>query len=98
MDIERGIRVAVDTGKVILGSNKSTQAIKLGKGELVVIAANAPKDVKEDIETYSKLSDMPVYTFEGSSVELGSICGKPLTVTVLVVLEPGDSNILELKE
>ncbi|WP_455645244.1 50S ribosomal protein L30e [Methanosphaera sp.] len=98
MDIERGIRVAVDTGKVILGSNKSTQAIKLGNGELVVIAANAPKDVKADIEVYAKLSEIPVYTFEGSSVELGSICGKPFTVTVLVIQEPGDSNILEIKE
>ena len=50
MDIERGIRVAVDTGKVILGSNKSIQAIKLGNGELVVMAANAPKNLKEDVE------------------------------------------------
>lgn len=98
MDIERGIRVAVDTGKVILGSNKSIQAIKLGEGELVVIAANIPKDVKADVEAYASLSEMPVYTFEGSSVELGSICGKPFTVSVLVVQEQGDSNILELKE
>lgn len=98
MDIERGIRVAVDTGKVILGSNKTIQAIKLGNGELVVMAANAPKTLKDDIETYSKLSDIPVYTFEGSSVELGSICGKPFTVTTLIIQEPGDSNILEIKE
>ncbi len=98
MDIERGIRVAVDTGEVILGSNKSTQAIKLGNGELVVIAENAPEELKEDIEIYSKLSEIPVITFEGSSVEMGSICGKPFTVSVLVVLEPGDSNILEVKE
>lgn len=98
MDIERGIRVAVDTGKVILGSNKSIQAIKLGNGELVVLAANAPKTLKEDVEVYSNLSEIPVHTFDGSSVELGSICGKPFTVSVLVVQEPGDSNILELKE
>ncbi len=98
MDIERGIRVAVDTGKVILGSNKSIQAIKLGNGELVVMAANAPKNLKEDIEVYSKLSEIPVHIFDGSSVDLGSICGKPFTVSVLVIQEPGDSNILELKE
>ena len=98
MDIERGIRVAVDTGKVILGSNKSIQAIKLGNGELVVMAANAPKNLKEDVEVYSKLSEMPVHIFDGSSVDLGSICGKPFTVSVLVIQEPGDSNILELKE
>ena len=52
-----------------------------------------PKNVKADIEAYSKLSEMPVYTFEGSSVELGSICGKPFTVSVLIIQEPGDSNI-----
>ena len=98
MDIERGIRVAVDTGKVILGSNKSLQAIKLGNGELVVMAANAPKNLKEDVEIYSNLSEIPVHIFDGSSVDLGSICGKPFTVSVLVVQEPGDSNILELKE
>ena len=98
MDIERGIRVAVDTGKVILGSKKSIQAIKLGNGELVVMAANAPKNLKEDIEIYSNLSEIPVHIFDGSSVDLGSICGKPFTVSVLVVQEPGDSNILELKE
>ena len=98
MDIERGIRVAVDTGKVILGSKKTIQAIKLGNGELVVIAENTPKNTKEDIEIYAKLSDIPVYTFEGSSVELGSVCGKPFTVSALIVQEPGDSNILELKE
>ena len=98
MDIERGIRVAVDTGKVILGSNKTIQAIKLGNGELVVMANNAPKTLKDDIEVYSKLSNIPVYTFDGSSVELGSICGKPFTVTTLIIQEPGDSNILEIKE
>ena len=98
MDIERGIRVAVDTGKVILGSKKTIQAIKFGEGELVVMATNAPKILKEDIERYSKLSNVPVHTFDGSSVELGSICGKPFTVSALMVQEPGDSNILELKE
>ena len=38
MDIDRGIRVAVDTGNVTLGSDKSIQALKLGKGKLVIIA------------------------------------------------------------
>ena len=53
---------------------------------------------KEDVEIYSNLSEIPVHIFDGSSVDLGSICGKPFTVSVLVIQEPGDSNILELKE
>ncbi|MDO5851395.1 MAG: 50S ribosomal protein L30e [Methanobacteriaceae archaeon] len=98
MDLDRGVRVAVDTGSVILGSYKTIQSLKLGKGELIIIAENCPKDIKEDIERYSKLSNIPVFTFEGSSVELGSVCGKPFTVASLMIQEPGDSNILELKE
>ena len=43
MDVDRGIRVAVDTGDVTLGSEKSIQSLKLGKGQLVVVASNAPK-------------------------------------------------------
>ena len=49
MDIERGIRVAVDTGDVTLGSEKSIQSLKLGKGRLAVVAANSPKEILEDV-------------------------------------------------
>jgi len=96
MDVDRGIRVAVDTGDVTLGSEKSIQSLKLGKGQLVVIAQNSPNEILEDVEYYSKLSEIPVYTFEGTSVELGSVCGKPFTVATLVINDPGDSTILEI--
>lgn len=95
MDVDRGIRVAVDTGDVTLGSEKSIQSLKLGKGQLVVVAANSPKEILEDVEYYAKLSDIPFYTYEGSSVELGSVCGKPFTVATLMINDPGDSTILE---
>jgi large subunit ribosomal protein L30e len=96
MDIDRGIRVAVDTGSVTLGSDKSLQALKLGKGKLVIVAKNCPKDIAEDVEHYSKLSDVPVYAYEGTSVELGSVCGRPYTVATLIIKDPGDSTILEV--
>ena len=96
MDVERGIRVAVDTGNVTLGSSKTIQALKLGKGKLVIIAENSPKEVTEDVMQYSKLSEIPVYTFQGTSVDLGSVCGKPFTVAAMMVNDPGDSTILEI--
>ena len=96
MDVDRGIRVAVDTGSVTLGSVKSIQGLKLGKGKLVILAENCPKDIKEDVMHYSNLSDIPVYDYNGTSVELGSVCGKPFTVATLTIKDPGDSNILEV--
>lgn len=95
MDVDRGIRVAVDTGDVTLGSEKSIQYLKLGKGKLVVVAANSPKDIIEDVKYYAGLSEIPFYTYEGTSVDLGSICGKPFTVATLLINDPGDSTILE---
>ena len=96
MDIDRGIRVAVDTGDVTLGSEKSIQFLKLGKGQLVIVAENSPRDILEDVEYYCKLSDIPSYIYKGTSVELGSVCGKPFTVASLVINDPGDSNILDM--
>ncbi len=96
MDVDRGIRVAVDTGNVTLGSEKSIQGLKLGKGKLVIIAQNCPRNIKEDVLHYSKLSEIPVYDYEGTSVDLGSVCGKPFTVATMTIKDPGDSNILEV--
>ena len=96
MDVDRGIRVAVDTGDVTLGSEKSIQSLKLGKGQLVVVAKNSPKDILEDVEYYCKLSKLPLHIYDGTSVELGSVCGKPFTVATLVINDPGDSTILEI--
>ena len=96
MDIERGIRVAVDTGDVTLGSEKSIQSLKLGKGSrLAVVAANSPKEILEDVEYYANLSEIPFIVYEGTSVDLGSVCGKPFTVATLIINDPGDSTILE---
>lgn len=96
MDVDRGIRVAVDTGNVTLGSVKSIQGLKLGKGKLVILAQNCPDDIREDVMHYSILSEIPVYDYKGTSVELGSVCGKPFTVAALTIKDPGDSNILEV--
>ena len=98
MDIDRGIRVAVDTGDVTLGSEKSIQSLKLGKGLLAVVASNSPEDIIEDVNYYSKLSEIPIHIYDGTSVELGSVCGKPFTVATLVVNDPGDSTILDIVE
>ena len=95
MDVERGIRVAVDTGDVTLGS-ETIQSLKLGKGLLAVVAANSPKSILEDVEYYANLSNIPYIVYEGTSVELGSVCGKPFTVATLIVNDPGDSTILEV--
>ncbi|RLF90880.1 50S ribosomal protein L30e, partial [Thermococci archaeon] len=82
--------------KVILGSNETIRLAKTGGAKLIIVAKNAPKEIKDDIYYYAKLSDIPVYEFEGTSVELGTLLGKPFVVASLAIVDPGESKILAL--
>ncbi len=94
--IERELVNALKTGKVVLGSRKTLKLVKTGKAKAVIIAANAPPEIKKDILYYAKLGHIPVYVYPGTSLELGAVCGKPFMVASLAVLDPGSSRIVDL--
>ena len=93
---ESELRMLLKTGKVALGSRKAIKAALLGKAKLIILAENAPEDIRNDVLRYAKLSNIPVYIYKGTSVELGALCGKPFMVSAITVYDPGDSNILDL--
>ncbi|CVK31451.1 50S ribosomal protein L30e [Methanoculleus bourgensis] len=92
MDFNASLRKAVKTGTVFLGRNKTQECIEEGKARLVVVAKNSPESVKNLV----KEIDIPVYIYEGSSVQLGKACGMPYVVSALAVIEPGESDILNV--
>ncbi len=97
-DIEKELVNALKTGVVVLGSRKTLKYVKTGKAKAVIVAMNAPPDVRNDILYYAKLSGIPVYIFPGTNYDLGAACGKPFSVASLAILDPGSSRILELIE
>ncbi len=96
VDFTFELRKAEETGKIIMGAKKTIQYAKMGGAKLIIVARNARPDIKEDILYYAKLSGIPVYEFEGTSVELGTLLGRPHTVSALAILDPGESRILAL--
>jgi len=98
IDVDKAISAAVKTGKVMLGANNAVKGAKLGRGKLIVVASNCPRNVMDDITYYAKLSSVPVVIYKGSSIDLGVTCGKPFMVSALTIREPGDSDILRLVE
>ncbi|VVC03558.1 50S ribosomal protein L30e [Candidatus Bilamarchaeum dharawalense] len=89
------IRLAVESGSVEFGARASISTAS-GKAKLLVIASNTPPSIKEKVEKFATGSKIPVIIYDGSSVELGSVCGKPFPVSVLSVYNEGSSNILDL--
>lgn len=98
MDVDKAITLAVKTGKVVLGTERSIKLLKQGKPKIVIISKNCPKEIMDEILYYGKLSEIPVYTYSGTSWDLGAVCGRPHMVACMAVENPGDSKILKLKE
>jgi len=98
IDINKAIATTVKTGKVSFGANNAVKNAKIGKAKLIIVAANCPQKIREDIEYYCKLSDVPIVIYKGTSIDLGAVCGKPFMVSALTIREQGDSDILKLTE
>lgn len=88
------IRLAVESGSVEFGARAGMSSA--GKAKMLVMANNVPDDIRGKVESFAKTSKIPVVVFDGSSMELGSVCGKPFPVSVLSVYKEGSSNILDL--
>ncbi|MDD1672880.1 MAG: 50S ribosomal protein L30e [Methanomicrobiales archaeon] len=95
MDFNVSLRKAIKTGDVILGQNKTQDTIQQGKARLVILAKNSSGSFQQ-LVTHNK--GLLVYIYEGTSTQLGKACGKPFLVSALAILDPGESDILSLKE
>lgn len=82
------------SGKSTLGYKSSLKTIRRGKAKLVILAANVPPLRKSEIEYYAYLSKTRVYHFKGSNSDLGTACGKFFRVSMMSVVDQGDSDLL----
>jgi large subunit ribosomal protein L30e len=93
MDINKALKTAVTTGKVLFGFDQTMKAISAKKAKLIIVSSNCPD---KQINQIKENKEIPYHRFGGTNIELGSACGKPFSVSVLSVLNEGESEILAL--
>ncbi|MFH1240496.1 MAG: 50S ribosomal protein L30e [Candidatus Diapherotrites archaeon] len=98
IDANKEIRRAVDTGKTIMGVRESEKNILNGKSKLIIMSENIPQDVSERIESLCKTSEIALYKYKGTSMSLGSVCGKPFPIAVMSIESTGKSKVSELSK
>ena len=98
IEVDKAIATAVKTGKVSFGANTALQNAKTGKAKMIILAANCPKNIKEQVEYYGKISKVPVMKYRGTSMDLAAICNKLFIISALSIRETGDSEILKAVE
>jgi large subunit ribosomal protein L30e len=98
IDVNKAIATVVKTGKVSFGANSALLNAKTGKAKMIVLAANCPKNIKEKVEYYGKISKVPIMTYKGTSIDLATVCNKLFIISALSIRETGDSEILKIVE
>ncbi len=89
LDFNKILRIAIQTGKVSIGSRQTVKAVDNYQAKAVVLASNCPGDVRDRVT-----GKVPVMDFPGIGVELGTVCSKPFAVAAMAIEDPGESKIL----
>ncbi|GAB4309428.1 MAG: 50S ribosomal protein L30e [Promethearchaeota archaeon] len=100
MDLNKLINIAVQTGRVYLGTESVLKRLRHEDLKMVVFAKNCPTTTLREVKHHLRVagSKAKVLTFPASSWELGLACGKPFWVATLGIEDPGDSDILEYED
>jgi large subunit ribosomal protein L30e len=79
--LEKITREAISTKKYKAGTKEVMKSIKGTK--LLIISESMEEKLREKLETQASNSNVPLYYFRGSSLQLARLCGVPYRVSAL---------------
>ena len=69
--------------KPIIGTERILKNLKTGKLKKILVASNCREQIKKDINYYAKLADVKVIQLDIPNDEVGLVCKKPFSISVL---------------
>ena len=85
MDIDRNLKIALRTGEVHFGLKQAEKAVKEGNAKVIIRSKNSKGE--------PNFGSVKIITYPGTSMELGSACGKPFIISYLTIVDPGSSEL-----
>ena len=73
--------------KILIGTDRVVKNLVTGKLDKIYLSSNCSDDVKKEIKHYSKLNNTKVIQLKLPNDELGAVCKKPFSISVLGVLK-----------
>lgn len=77
------IKKLAKENKVVIGTEQTLKSLREGRVSKILLSSNCPDDVKEDIKHYAGLSEVEVAELDIPNDELGIMCRKQFSVSVL---------------
>jgi large subunit ribosomal protein L30e len=87
VDANKEIKKVMESEKVVYGKEQTIKYLKQANIKTVYISSNCPAETKEDIKYYALLGNVAVIELKENNEELGLVCKKPFTISVLSVLK-----------
>ncbi|MDP8011544.1 MAG: 50S ribosomal protein L30e [Thermoplasmata archaeon] len=87
MDLVKELKKAIETGKVYYGLDQARKALRKNEAKVFIVAKNCPDEGFKG----QKIENVKIIPFQGNSNELGSICGKLFDISVVTIVDPGES-------
>lgn len=84
-NLQKEIATAVKEKTLVTGSKETIKALLTKDVELVAVSEKASLLLKNTIKYYSKLAGVPCHMVARNTLELGSMCGKPYSVSAFTV-------------
>ncbi|MFW9894344.1 MAG: 50S ribosomal protein L30e [Candidatus Thorarchaeota archaeon] len=98
-DIDTNIKVAMNTGKFLFGKKQVLKHLRSEPFKMIIIANNCTADLEDKLDYHNSLMKDKIYVhrYKGSSWDLGLACAKPYMVSIIGVVQEGDSDLLTLR-
>ncbi|MGQ9719094.1 MAG: ribosomal L7Ae/L30e/S12e/Gadd45 family protein [Nitrososphaerales archaeon] len=90
-DLEKVLRTVVKTGKVVIGSKEALRSVKGSK--IVIYSSSLSEEKISKVVKECKSLEVPLMKFEGTSVDLGRICGRLYPISVMAIKSPGEGDL-----
>jgi large subunit ribosomal protein L30e len=85
--INEEINEAIEKKQIVIGMNRTMNALKKGLAKKIIFTKNCAKEFKNEIKELCKISNCEHEEFNGTNIELGVLCKKPFSISVLAILK-----------
>jgi large subunit ribosomal protein L30e len=81
--IEKKLKEAVSSSNFKCGHKQALQTLKGSK--LIVLSRSVNATTRKVLEQQALATGVPIHQFDGNSMQLGKLCGKPFRIAVVAI-------------
>ena len=81
------IKELLNTKRLIFGTEQTIKNIKQNKIEKFFLSLNCKEETKKDLQHYAKTTKIEAIYLKNSNKDVGIICKKPFSISVVGVLK-----------